>query len=539
MAKSRLRSVLRPVAAALLVIGATWGSVRFVWELHGPEAPRDDGPPAAPGARGPALVAGAGGGGGGGGDFGRPARAAALPAPAQLHCTVVCLPGGEPVTGARLDFLAPDGGVVTRGTTGADGAVVVALPAGVSGSMVARVDAAGLYPVPVEPDSIAISAGSRVTVAVATARRVTLRCVESGTGAAVPGARALLVSSGVAVGESDASGLLAADLPGTGAVLRTEARGFLPDERRLAPPASASGPPVVVELLRIAMSAPFAARIVRADGTPAAGAPFRIEARRLAGGRATRRTLGAAVDGLAGRTDGDGRIAVAFPAAGLYDLIVEQEGRPPFVRTITFEGRGAGVPEEIRLPREWTVAGRILSQDGAPVPGAELSVLAGGRTHRMPVAGDGSFQGVIAADAGPVVFEASSGERPVAVLEVARPEDLTPEATIVLGPGGTLRGRILGSGGSAAVACRVSVSVAAADRRKAVSRIALTGDDGSFIVRGLPPGGRLTVTAIPAADGETETRGGRRRSSRLVDCDNPVTTHGEERDLGDLRIPPR
>lgn len=534
MAKSRLRSVLRPAAATLLVIGATWGSARFVWELHGPEAPRGDGPPSAPGARGPVPV----GWTGHGGDAPRPAPAATPPAPAQLHCTVVRVPGGDPVAGARLGLLAPDGSFAVRGETDAGGAVVLALPPGAAGRFSARVEAPGIYPVPVEGDDVAPSAGGRVVIAVAAAHRVTLRCIEAGTGAAVAGARAVLVPSAVPVGESDASGLLGADLPAPGAVLRTEARGFLPDERRVVPRGSAAASSIVVELVRAAKSAPFAARIVHADGKPVVGAPFRVEVRRLAGGRATRRTLGAVTEGLAGRTDGDGRISVAFPAAGVYDVIVEQVERPPFVRTVNFDGQGGRAPQEIRLPREWTVAGRIVSEDGAPIDGAELTVSAGGRTQRMAVAGDGSFRGCIAADDGPVVLEAVAAERPVAVLEIARPEDLPPDARVVLGAGGTLRGRVIGSGGTPAVACRVAISVAAADRQKAVSRIALTGDDGSFVVRGLPPGGRMTVTAVPAAGGDTETRGGRRTARRLVDGDNPVTRHGEERDLGDLRIPP-
>jgi protocatechuate 3,4-dioxygenase beta subunit len=337
----------------------------------------------------------------------------------------------------------------------------------------------------------------------------------------VPGAAVSLLAAG---GERElpASGSLlrivadregrfeVADLAAGSYDLRVAAPGFAPTLVRGVPVRAGA-----VDLGTVVLhpGAEIAGTVTDPDGQPIADATVRITpdspvaVRLSAAGEEERKVVTGA--------DGSFRLQDLAPG-GPVSLKVWKTGYRPISQAVAMP---TAEPVTIVLHPASKVAGRVLDEDGEPVSGARVVLIAdqpGGRPGRMlssaPTDEQGSFI-VEGADPGPVRLVATaagflaSQPKPV---EIPEGEDLEG-IEILLSQGAVVEGHVTGSNGRPLAGALVQVAPRPAPVPEIGLPTAQTGQDGAYRLEGVPPG-RRSLSAEhpehPSAVAEVEVRPG-------------------------------
>lgn len=358
-------------------------------------------------------------------------------------------------------------------------------------AVAARKDAASLGPLRVgvapglEPIRLRLRLGMRIVVAVHDARE----------GRPLPGARVELLGGPDIAATADGTGV--ATLAGVGPgrfVVRATADGYAPARKDVFP----TGRPAEVATLSLGLlrGALVAGTVVDPSGRPAAGA--RVELERAAA------ALFLVGDSEVARADASGQFSFPAVAAGAWRLRATHEAFAPAV-SAPFDADGL-TPQ----PRHWLqlgeggrVAGRVVDRAGAPVPFAEVQVVA----DRAP-----SFKamrrascdehGAFAIAGLPLVQLAVGATTAVAssrfaVVDLSRQPEIG-DVSLVLERDGVIAGTVVGSDGAprAEVVVRVDDDEAVLHLPE-TRAAALTGADGRFLLQGLLPGKHVVQAVVP------------------------------------------
>jgi EmrB/QacA subfamily drug resistance transporter len=204
---------------------------------------------------------------------------------------------------------------------------------------------------------------------------------------------------------------------------------------------------------------------------------------------------------------GDGRWALAAPRNGNYVLIAAAPGHQPQAVTVTVGGRPVEV--DVVLGGTGRLAGAIRSAEGAPVPGASVTLTDG---HGEVVASahadsDGAYAFRDLVSGVYTLTVSARAYRPAAMAVEVAPNVETRQDVSLAGSG-TLRGTVRTTAGRPVADARVTLLDAAG----AVVAASLTGEDGAFRFTDLEPGEYTVIaagyppvaTALRLEDGHTE-----------------------------------
>ncbi len=263
-------------------------------------------------------------------------------------------------------------------------------------------------------------------------------------------------------------------------------------------------------------------RVIDPDGRPVARADVKTSGHRWSDDTSARDgTFAMAIPPRAtGAGSGDDRDdgLVSVGVSGAFD----QDGREIDARPILVEGidPDAG-PVDLTLERGFSIAGRVVAEDGAGAPGVALVAgtgnewrgACGGAPASLPSSWarsarsgeDGAFR-LTGLPAGPVKVvatpEGPGWEGPVeAVIEAGE-----SSASIRLARAGTVEGRVVDARGAPASGVRVRWSRGGDDAPDGPGR-ALTREDGAFSLGAVPLAGTVEVVAL--TDGADESLAGR------------------------------
>jgi EmrB/QacA subfamily drug resistance transporter len=204
---------------------------------------------------------------------------------------------------------------------------------------------------------------------------------------------------------------------------------------------------------------------------------------------------------------GDGRWALAAPRNGNYVLIAAAPGHQPQAVTVTVGGRPVEV--DVVLGGTGRLAGAIRSAEGAPVPGASVTLTDG---HGEVVASahadsDGAYAFRDLVSGVYTLTVSARAYRPAAMAVDVAP-NIETRQDVTLAGSGTLRGTVRTTAGRPVADARVTLLDAAG----AVVAASLTGEDGAFRFTDLEPGEYTVIaagyppvaTALRLEDGHTE-----------------------------------
>jgi hypothetical protein len=193
------------------------------------------------------------------------------------------------------------------------------------------------------------------------------------------------------------------------------------------------------------------------------------------------------------RTDATGRFAIAGVPAGAYTLFVREGPRAPTIGHVSVEPRGEA-SVDLTLSEGGFVTGRLLDAEARPLRGRVRVVAVDGHNlspfvHdlvQIEAGPDGRFV-LGPVPTGEIAIEAASpgfAKRETAVTIGARSRD-GDVGDVVLDAGVTVRGVVRDRQGAGIAGASVTASPRAVLDRPAEAKV---GEDGSFVVGGLPPG---------------------------------------------------
>jgi hypothetical protein len=217
------------------------------------------------------------------------------------------------------------------------------------------------------------------------------------------------------------------------------------------------------------------------------------------------------------RTDGDGRFAIEGLAAGSYSVVAQH---PDYASaTGAVEVKDGPAPIELRMAAGGTLGGVVLSETGAPLAGAMVTITGGGGGGGMNAGG--RFGGFGALGAGPTatsddvgrfriphvaagryeVAGAVRGRRTAAAEVILQAGESRENLVLSLAAGARIHGTVTGL--PATLRGNVRVTASGADGYAASTAASA---DGVFELAGAPPGPiDLRATAF-AGDGSVTTR---------------------------------
>lgn len=219
------------------------------------------------------------------------------------------------------------------------------------------------------------------------------------------------------------------------------------------------------------------------------------------------------------RTDGQGAFCFAGIAPGVVSVTAVRLGTQARATKSITVPPDRGVECDLELADAAAIRGRVVDESGAGLPGHVVSAEQGARAHSAFTDHDGAFA-LFGLDATAATFRVRgrrSGDE-VACREVAVAQPGTPVTIVVPAaalPHAVLRGRIRRADGQPPVESEAML------RDEGVGTSAAA--DGSFHFEGLAAG---DVTLVLVAAGCVA------RTMRVQ------LAHGEQRDLGDLELPP-
>ncbi len=221
-------------------------------------------------------------------------------------------------------------------------------------------------------------------------------------------------------------------------------------------------------------------------------------------------------------TDADGRFDLAGLSVGTYRLQTQHPDYAEASEIVDVEQPATNT--EIRLSSGGALAGLVISESGAPLAGATVSLQSGAGGGRFGGGGPGSGSSSVSDDAGGFHFDrltagrytvsGTLGARASAPVDVALAAgESRSDLRIALGGGTTLRGRVSGLGSD----LRGTVNVAATGPNGYFAGVRPTVD-GTFSLTGVPAGSihlrattgnfstgtRSASTDVTIADGQTE-----------------------------------
>ena len=409
-----------------------------------------------------------------------------------------------------------------RGAGIADAEVRAGSMLGAYGPAVASSDAAGAFAVPdrpregetylvaergenerSEPMRVALPPLGPVELVIKGRRELTGRVVDETTAAPVTGAmvsaeRTTRMQSGgggmaFAFIMSDSSGDAETDgegrfrLPGLAAgeyTVTARAASYRPLEQQVKVPENEAPRPVTL-LLKPGLT--IRGTVLDPTGRPAPGVVVKASpAARSGRGIAFSESLETA------RSGDDGAFTLAGLEPGQYELSASAEDGATAREVVE---SGAEEPVELRLEGGGAISGRVVSEDGSPVPGASVAGFGGSdvQLEPVPVDGSGAFTMPKVAPGQYRVWASAEGwaqAQGQAVVESGR----TATIELTLKRGGTVNGRVLG------------LTTAEISRCQVFSRGARTqpAPDGSFTLTGVPLGrGEVGAFVLPESKRRT------------------------------------
>ncbi|HEX2252632.1 MAG TPA: carboxypeptidase regulatory-like domain-containing protein, partial [Thermoanaerobaculia bacterium] len=204
-------------------------------------------------------------------------------------------------------------------------------------------------------------------------------------------------------------------------------------------------------------------------------------------------------------TDAEGRFRLDGVEPGRRMLVAAHLEYDRLVREVEVEPAGSRF--DLVLTGGWPVSGRVVDQDGAPVPGAEVRLTgdpAGGemRLYRATSDGEGEFRFPRVVDGRYALTAAAAGFAAERRTEGPRVSGApVEELEIVLAPGTEVEGRLLGLEFDAVATAAVSAEGEGGER------IGTVNHEGRFRVTDLGPGVWRLRARAP---------GGRQAEARLV-----------------------
>lgn len=259
--------------------------------------------------------------------------------------------------------------------------------------------------------------------------------------------------------------------------LRVEAKGFVAAE---LPDAYDAAETEDVGDLAVAKGGPLAGRVVGPNGAPVAGARVTLTPRPGPGAPSglspVARTATTAPDG-----------SFRFEAAGTVanDLVVEAAG---FATQRVDAQKGGALRSSIRLVPGASLSGTVKGRDGKPASAVVRFEAPSGPSRWVETAPDGTFRlADLVARSGRVVVDA--GEGGWAEAASVTPGPAAPVLVLALSSPATLEGKTFDAATLRPVP-RVKLTV----KSPLAARVARSGPDGRFRLRGLRPGD-LSVAA--------------------------------------------
>jgi len=369
--------------------------------------------------------------------------------------------------------------------------VVARAPAGVAGPVTARLSATS------DPIILRLKPGSSVAVTVVSvadrtpvaSARVELRGIDTLSG--TTGADGVATIGGVVPGGYSVAG---------------EASGFARGYTWTQVAAGGATAQVRLELRR---GAPVAGRVVDPDGKPVKGAQVSF-----GGASAWSQQADPRRDGTVSGADGAFRFA-ALPA-GTFRFEASKEGfAPGHSELVTLDGQSARTGVEVRMAPPFTLRGRVVAKDGAPVPGARVRAMVAVSSMLW-----GEARQAFADDAGrfelaglprarlEVVALGDAGSSPIEKLD-ATVAPFEREVTLTLDIDGAIAGVVVDRAGEPIEGAQVMAWPDLAKGSLAGMRVRgfpqeLSDAGGRFAIRGLEPGD-YEVRAVPpgAAGGQS------------------------------------
>jgi hypothetical protein len=191
-------------------------------------------------------------------------------------------------------------------------------------------------------------------------------------------------------------------------------------------------------------------------------------------------------------SDADGRLRMEHLAAGDYDVCLWTPDAVPEFTTLHVP---AQTPPAWTIRRSQSIAGRVQLADGTPVPGAWVALAApDGRPFYVDTHGHGI--GAAADERGAFRLDAvGTGTYRLLVGATGLGQDGTcatlsdpivagaTDVLVIVVPGRSLRGRLLGAGGRPVE--KVSVICDSEDGSSLSRHVVTTGEDGTFVVRAM------------------------------------------------------
>ncbi|RIL00281.1 MAG: hypothetical protein DCC71_18835, partial [Proteobacteria bacterium] len=243
-------------------------------------------------------------------------------------------------------------------------------------------------------------------------------------------------------------------------------------------------------------------------------------------------TLALANGSLSLDTDAAGRVVFeSVPLCGACRVSarsrVAGQSRSAAAQSVTLDVRGAQPEVTLVLSGVGRVEGRLFASDGTtPVASraVELTILADGQSGT--IAAQTGADGAFAMDDVPVgPFRLVGRDGALAATDngaIERAGDVVA-LDLVLGPSGTVAGRLVSQDGALAIAS-AEVAIAYAAPSGALGRDAFrTGPDGRFAFDAIPVGAFAIESFVPARDGIARLAGA-------------IASDGELADLGDVRL---
>ncbi|RMH38194.1 MAG: hypothetical protein D6689_19905 [Deltaproteobacteria bacterium] len=378
--------------------------------------------------------------------------------------------------------------------------------------------------------------------------RVSIRVVAADTGAPIAGADVELGGAREMTSATDRDGVARfRGVPGGVNTARATAGGYAPAAIALVVPEGASEP--IERTIELRRGAPVAGRVVDEAGAPIAGARVGpIEAGSLTG----------ALDAIAhegAKTDDAGAFRIPAVAAGTYRFVAVHDGYPPAAsEPVTVDGRTERTGVVIQLARGARVAGRVVTADGQPAAHATVRLVARDASTWTAIPGSGAHQ-AIADDQGrftfdavarvPVVLVASGDAATSEAVDVdLTGKDAVEDVVLTLSIDGVIAGIVVDGDGAPVAEVYVTALPDVFDGEVSMAELALrgphtamTGGDGRFALRGVPPGSyRVRATrGAPLSIELFGTAGGVR--AKPGDTDVRVVLEAEGGVTGRVQLP--